>query len=308
MRDISRREFISAAAGLGAAFLVGCGKGPASKAATLEHRTSKIDSKVLSVASGLDPAKNTRAAVEALGGMSKVVRKGDFVVIKPNIAWNRAPEMAATTNPQVVAELIRMCKEVGAGRVLIVDHLIDRPAEAVLGMTGIGPAASKAGAETAFAPNESDYRSVEIPKGKAIQSDTCIREILSADVFINVPIAKAHSSTGLTLGMKNLMGCIWDRQAWHQNSLDQCIADYSSAIKPDLIVLDATRILLTNGPKGPGQTKDVKKVIAGIDPVAVDAYGATLFGKKPTDIGHIRLAHELGIGEIDLTKMTVKNA
>lgn len=309
MREISRREFFGAAAGMGAAMLVGCGKETAGGAAsTVRSNPAKFAPGTISVASGSDPAKNARAAVDAIGGMAKLVRKGDFVVIKPNFAWNRAPEMAASTNPKVVSELIKMCKEAGAGRILVVDHIIDKPAEGVLGITGIGAAARSAGAEVGVAPNESDYRAIEIPKGKSIKTDTCIKDILKADVFINVPIAKVHSGAGLTLSMKNLMGCNWDRQAWHEADLDQCIADYSTAIKPDLIVLDATRILLTNGPKGPGQTKDVRKVVAGIDPVAVDALATTFFNMKPADIGHIRLAAEMGVGQIDLKKVRIVTA
>jgi uncharacterized protein (DUF362 family) len=307
MRKLSRREFIEAVTGFGAAFFVGgCSSKQEANAEPVGLRPPKFDAKALAVASGDDPGKNVRTAVESLGGMKKLVRKGDYVVVKPNIAWNRPPTAAATTNPEVVAEIVRMCKEAGAERVLVIDHIIDRPAEGVLGFTGIQAAAQAAGAVVSGAQNESDYRTVAIPKGKAIKSDTCIKEILKADVFINVPIAKTHSATKLTLGMKNLMGCNWDRQAWHQSSsLDQCIADYVSAVKPDLTILDANRILLSNGPKGPGQTKDAKKVIASVDPVAVDAFGATLFNLKPEDIGHIRLASELGVGEMDLKKMKV---
>lgn len=309
MKRFSRREFIGAVAGAGAAFIAGCSESNGSSAETVQPRSPKFATGSLAVGSGDDPAKNARAAIDALGGMGKLVRKGDFVVVKPNIAWNRPPDSAATTNPQVVAEIVRMCKEAGAEKVLVIDHIIDRPAEAVLGFTGIQSAAEKAGAEVASAQNESDYRSVTIPKGKILKSDTCIKDILKADVFINVPIAKTHSSTKLTLGMKNLMGCNFDRQGWHQSeSLDQCIADYSTAVRPDLIILDATRILLTNGPKGPGETRDVKKVIAGVDPVAVDAFGATLFGMKPEDIGHIRLANEMDLGEIDLKKIKMLSA
>lgn len=309
MREINRREFLGAVAGIGAAALIGgCKSGGEQAAASGVTRAPKFDANTLAVASGKDPAGLTRAAVDALGGMKKLVRQGDFVVVKPNIAWNRPPDAAATTNPEVVAELVRMCKEAGASRVLVIDNIIDRPAEGVLGFTGIRAAAEKAGADVSSAQNESLFASVEIPKGKAITSDTCIKEILKADVFINAPIAKTHSATKLTLGMKNLMGCIWDRQAWHDSqSLDQCIADYITAVRPDLTVLDANRILLTNGPKGPGKTEDVGKVIASADPVAVDAYGATLFGLKPGDVGCIRLASALGVGEMDLAKVTIKN-
>lgn len=307
MEKLSRRELFGAAAGLGAALLAGCDKKHAEGAGVQApaSRAPRFDAGKLAVASGSDAARNVRAAVDALGGIRKLVRKGDFVVIKPNMAWNRPPELAATTNPKVVAELVRMCREAGAGRVLVVDHIIDRPAEAVLGLTGIGEAARNAGAEVGTAPNESDYRSIEIPGGRVLKSDTCIKDVLKADVFINVPIAKVHGSSKLTLGMKNLMGCNWDRQSWHQSDLAQCIADYSTAIRPDLIVLDANRILTSNGPKGPGQTRDVKKVVAGVDPVAVDAYGAGLFGMKPEEVPYIRLAAEMGVGEMNLARVKV---
>ncbi len=309
MRKLNRREFIGAVAGLGAGlFISGCkGESEAGQSGqALTSRTPKFDAAELAVASGKDPAKLTRAAVDTLGGIGKLVNKGDFVLIKPNIAWNRPPDAAATTNPAVVAELVKMCKDAGAGRILVIDHIIDKPAEAVLGFTGIRAAAEAAGAEVMGAQNESDYRTIDIPKGKVIKNDTCIKEILKADVFINVPIAKTHSATKLTLGLKNLMGCNWDRQAWHQSELNQCIADYATAIRPDLIIMDANRILLTNGPKGPGDTKDVGKVIAAVDPVAVDAYTASLFNVKPEDVGYIKMAAELGVGTMDLTKMKVK--
>jgi len=307
MEKMDRREFLGAVAAIGAAlFVAGCsGKGDAGAEAPAP-RGPKFDAGTIAVASGKDPAKITRSAVDALGGMGKLVKKGDFVVVKPNIAWNQSPDIAATTNPAVVGEIIRMCKEAGASRILVVDHLIDKPAEMVLGLTGIMAAGEAAGADVSAAQNEADYRTIEIPKGKAIQSDTCIKDILKADVFINVPIAKVHDATRVTLGMKNLMGCNWDRQAWHRSTLDQCIADYATAVRPDLIILDANRILLTGGPKGPGKTKDVGQVIAGVDPVAVDAYGATLFGFKPVEVGHIRLANEMGVGEIDLDKVKIK--
>lgn len=295
---------------MGAAFLAGgCGTEDKATAGAVAPRKPKFDPGTLALAADGEPGKLTRAALDALGGMEKLVRKGDFVVIKPNIAWNRPPDFAATTNPEVVAALVAMCKEAGASKVLVIDHIIDRPAEGVLGFTGIRAAAEKAGAVVSAAQNESDYRTIDIPSGKSLKSDTCIKEILRADVFINVPIAKSHSATMLTLGMKNLMGCNWDRQAWHTSaSLDQCIADYASAIRPDLTVLDANRILLTNGPKGPGETKDLRMVVAGTDSVAVDAYGATLFDYKPEEIGHIRLAGALGVGEMDLAKVKIKEA
>lgn len=310
MSKLDRREFLGSIAAIGGAiFLGGHSANGAAGVAGVSSRKSRFDPKILAVASDGTPAELTVRAIKALGGIDKLVRKGDFVVIKPNIAWNRPPNAAATTNPSVVGALVKLCKEAKAGRILVVDHIIDRPAEAVMDISEIGPTAERHGAETLAAQNESDFRKISIPKGKVLKTDTCIKELAKADVFINVPIAKVHGGTTLTLGMKNLMGCIWDRQAWHASpSLNQCIADYATAVRPDLIVLDANKILLTNGPKGPGKMKNVGKVIVGTDQVAIDAYGATLFGLKPDKIAHIKLAHGLKVGEIDLSKVRIKNA
>ena len=309
MKKLSRREFLATLAGLGAAAVLGgCGKTNGTSVTALPSRTSKLTSGVLSIASGDDPSAITKAAIAAIGGMDKLVRAGDFVVIKPNMAWSRPADVGATTNPKVIAALIEMCKKAGAKRILVLDHLLDSPAEATMAICGIMAAGQAAGAEVRAAQNESEFRSIQIPKGVMLKSDTCIKDILEADVFINVPIAKSHSATKLSLGMKNLMGCNWDRQSWHTKpSLDQCIADYLSAIKPDLTVLDANRILLTNGPKGPGETKDPKQVIVSTDAVAIDAYGATLFGMKPSEIEYVKLAAGMGLGEMDLSKVkTIK--
>lgn len=296
-------------AGLGAAlFVSGCGEKTASEAVETATRTSKLDADILAVAANKGPTELTRAAVDAIGGMGKLVKSGDVVVVKPNMSWNRPPDAAATTNPEVVAEVVKMCKEAGASKVILIDNVIDKPAEAVIAFSGIGPAGQKAGAVIIPAVNEADYRSINIPNGKILKKDTCAKEILKADVFINLPIAKSHSATKLTLGMKNLMGCNWDRQSWHtSSSLDQCIADYVTAVKPDLTIMDANRVLLTNGPKGPGETKDIGKVIACADPVAIDAYAATLFDLDPKDIGYIKIANEMGVGRMEFEKSTIKN-
>jgi uncharacterized protein (DUF362 family) len=238
--------------------------------------------------------------------MSAFVRRGDFVVVKPNAAWARTPEQAASTHPDVVAAVVEMCKEAGAGRVVVTDHPIDQPADMVFAMTGIRDASEKAGARVAAATNESMYRSIPVPGGKILDKEQVIKDVLKADVLINLAKAKVHSATTLTLGMKNLMGTIWNPQAWHvSSSLHQCIADFAAAVTPDLVIVDATRVLVTNGPKGPGETKDLGQVIAGTDQVAVDAYAATLFGIRPRQVEHIRLAAEKGLGEIDFSKVRV---
>jgi len=235
--------------------------------------------------------------------MERFVRQGDTVVIKPNAAWQRSPEQAATTNPRVVTELIRLCKQRGAAKVVVIDHMIDTPPRLVWDISGLGPAIAAAGGQAVAADDQRGYVKMNIPKGKTLTSDDVIRDILDADVLINAPIAKVHSAAVITASMKNLMGAIWNRQYWHQADLQQCIADFSTAMRPDLIVLDATRVLLTNGPKGPGETKNVGEVVAGFDPVAVDAYAATLLGLEPQQVPHVELAHQLGVGEMDLGKV-----
>ena len=263
---------------------------------------------VIAVASKRDPAGLVRAAMEALGGIGKFVRPGAKVLVKPNIAWACRPEQAATTNPEVVAEIVRLCRKAGAREVKVTDHGLDRPEALVLGITGIQEAAERAGAQVRPALSPAEFERVTLRRGKALKSADVLRDVLRADVFINVPIAKVHNSTELTLGCKNLMGTVWDRGAWHSSpSLDQAIADYAAEIRPHLVVLDAVRLLLTNGPKGPGRVEERGMVIAGADPLAVDAYGATLFARRPEEIAHLRLAHEMGVGEINLKRVTVKH-
>jgi len=262
---------------------------------------------MLAIASGGSMEARVRAAVGALGGMAALVKKGASVVIKPNAAWQRSPGQAATTNPEVMVALIKMCKEQGAGRILMIEHMIDTPPRLVWDITGLGEAARAAGAEVVSADDQRDYVKLKIPQGKALTSDEVIQAVLEADVFINAPIAKVHDASVITAAMKNMMGVIWDRQYWHQSGLHQCIADLSTAVRPDLIILDANRVLLTGGPKGPGTTKDVGEVVASFDPVAIDAYAATLLGHQPQDVAHVELAHQAGVGEMDLAKVQMKH-
>jgi uncharacterized protein (DUF362 family) len=261
----------------------------------------------LSVASGGSPEILVKKAIDGLGGIKKFVKPGNIVVIKPNLAWARRPEQAANTNPEVISALIRLCKQAGAKRITVLDHSCDST-EAAFAVNGVRDAV-KAGARLVAADQKFMFRDIKIPKGKVLKADQCAREILDADVFINVPIAKVHGSTTITASMKNMMGANFDRQAWHNSAdLEQCIADYSTAVKPDLIVLDAIRILLTRGPKGPGQMKDVGQIIAGTDPVAIDAYAAKLLGKEPSQVSHIKYAAALGLGQIDLKKVALRKA
>ena len=301
--EMTRRDFFrkAAAAGLAAYGL--------SELAGLDEsgEAEAAGPPTIVVASKKKPAQLVRAAVDALGGMKKFVKPGNTVVLKPNIAWARKPEHAANTNPEVVAELVRMCKAAGARQVKVIDHAIDLDT-AAFKMSGIQDAAEKAGARVISGRSLAMYQRVNLKRGKVLKSADVLRDLVRADVWINIPIAKVHSSTGVTLGCKNLMGAVWDRGAWHQSaSLDQCIADFAAQFRPALTVLDGVKTLLTNGPKGPGKTASPGVVVAGTDPLAVDAYGVTLLGRKPQDIGHIKLAFASGVGEMRLDRIKVRN-
>ncbi|UCH36311.1 MAG: DUF362 domain-containing protein [Armatimonadota bacterium] len=311
---IGRREFLRTVAGVGAAALIGgCGargRGGAGTSGAFEPRLPKhvMEAEpVLAIASGGSIEDRVRAAVAEVGGMARFVKQGDTVVIKPNAAWQRSPQQAATTNPEVVVALINLCQEQAAGKVVVIEHMIDMPPRLVWDVTGLGEAIRAAGSEAVSAHDQRRYATLSIPKGKVLTSDSVIRDILEADVFINAPIAKVHGASVITAAMKNMMGVVWNRQYWHQADLQQCIADFSTALRPDLMILDANRILLTSGPKGPGDTKDVGEVVAGFDPVAVDAYAATLLGIAPQDVPHVDLAHQAGVGEMDLSQVQMKH-
>jgi len=260
----------------------------------------------LVVVRGESPGAITQRAVEALGGMSRFVRKGDVVVIKPNIGWDRAPEYAANTNPEVVASLIRLCRAAGAKRVKVFDNTCNQAA-LCYSTSGIADAVSKAGGRISYV-NKEKFIPALFPAGSAMEEWPIYLDAVECDCFINVPVAKHHSLAKLTLSMKNLMGvCGGNRGMIHWN-MEQKLAELTKFINPDLTVIDAYRILLQHGPTG-GSLEDVKAaktVIAGTDPVLADSYAATLFSMNPRDIGYIRVAEKLKIGTAEISKANIK--
>ncbi len=260
----------------------------------------------LAVAKGPSPEKITRAAVDALGGMKRFVSKGDVVVVKPNIGWDRTAEQAANTNPAVVATVITLCFEAGAKTVKVFDRPCNDPRRCYV-QSGIEAAAKAAGAEVSHI-NEAKFREVPIPGGVAIKSWPLYTELLDADKVINVPIAKHHGLSRLTLSLKNWMGVMGSSRGRIHQNIGEALADLALVIRPNLVVLDAIRILTANGPQG-GNLGDVKRldtVVAGTDQVAVDAYGATLFGLKGSDISSVAAAHRRGIGTMEIDKLTIR--
>jgi uncharacterized protein (DUF362 family) len=256
-----------------------------------------------------EPEILARKALDMLGGMGRFVKKGDNVIIKPNIGpAMRTYEYAATTNPWLVAAVVKLCMEAGAGRVRVMDKPFSGSAESGFINSGIREQVEKAGGVIELM-SRLKYVSTEIPLGKDIKKWDIYEDILKADVLINMPIAKQHGSSKLTLGMKNLMGTINSAQMFHMN-IHQRIADLASRIRPTLTIVDAIRILTANGPTG-GNLKDVEKldtVIAGTDIVAVDSYCTSLFGLKPADVPYITIAAAMGLGTSNLEGLVIKEA
>lgn len=262
----------------------------------------------LAVARGADVAEITRRAVFALGGIERFMPKGANVIIKPNICnAYHGPEYASTTNPDVVATLVKLCLGAGAKRVRVMDFPFGGTAQASYARSGIEAAVKAAGGEMEVMQSLK-FRAIKLPEGKAIKEWSVYGDILDADLVINVPIVKHHGTTRLTLGMKNLMGVIQDRSGFHSRGVDQCVVDLCTAVKPQLTVVDAVRMLMANGPTG-GDLKDVKQtdtVIASADVVAADSYAATFFGRKPEDIGYIRLGAAKGLGVMDIKSIKIE--
>jgi len=299
---VSRRAFIrGAVAGVA---LHAAGR----RAAAQGVEQGAVTESEIVVAKGDDPARMVRAAIDGYGGMGRFVKKGDVVLVKPNIAFDRRPEQAGCTNPQVVGELVRMCREAGASKVKVYDRTVNS-ARKTYTASGIAEAAADAGAEVSYVSMDRDQWVVTpVPKGKVLTSCPLYKDALEVDVFINVPIAKHHKIPGLTMSIKNLMGVLGgNRGALTHKPVHERLPDLATVVRPHLNVLDAYRILLRGGPSG-GSLEDValaNKVIVGTDIVAVDAYGATLFDRDPSEFGFIVNAHERGLGEYDLNKVKI---
>jgi uncharacterized protein (DUF362 family) len=256
---------------------------------------------------GGEPEVMFQKGIEALGGIGTFVKKGQKVVVKPNIGWDVLPERGGNTHPKLVAEIIKHCLNAGAKEVVVFDHTCDEWQRCYKN-SGIEAAAKDAGAKIAPAHTEGYYQSVNIPNGKVLTNAKEHELILGADVFINVPVLKHHSSSRVTIGLKNLMGNVWDRGFWHGNDLHQCIADFGTFRKPTLNVIDAYYVMKRNGPRGVS-VEDVitmKAQLLTTDIVAGDTAAAKLFGTNPADIRHIKLAAEQGVGRMDLEKMNIK--
>ena len=258
------------------------------------------------------PGPAARAAVELLGGMGRFVKAGQKVVIKPNMSFARGPENATNTHPEVVRELLVMCKEAGAGGIRVLDHSLQDP-EGSLNLSGIRDACNSV--EPGICHHLLDasfYKEDDISGASEMRRNAFMRDVLDADVLIAAPVAKSHSSAGVSLSLKGQMGLIMDRRVMHSRySLDTSIVDLNCRIKPHLAVIDATRVLSSGGPGGPGTVLTPGEVIASADPVAADATAVASYewyGRKfqPRQVAHIREAHERKLGRMDIENLIVK--
>ena len=259
----------------------------------------------LAMIQGESPALITKEALAALGGMKRFVAKGDKVMIKPNIGWDRTPELAACTNPDVIKTLVELCFEAGAKEVTVMDNPTNQ-AQRCYARSGIADAAKAAGAKVPFV---NPYRLKKMAlRGQWLKEWEVFTDFVEADKLINVPIAKHHSLSRLTLSMKNWLGAIGGARNQLHQKLDEAMVDLAAFFNPTLTVLDAYRILIRNGPQG-GRTSDVKlqkTIVAGVNYVAVDAMGATFFDIKPEELAYLGIAQKRGLGQMTLEKLTIE--
>jgi uncharacterized protein (DUF362 family) len=262
----------------------------------------------LAIAEGKDYAAITKNVIAAVGGIQSFVKKGDVVVVKPNMGWDRRPEFAATTHPLVIKAIVEECLRAGAKKVKVFDNPCNDMRRcyensgiqaALKGMKDV---------EVKFMEDER-YKSTKM-NGVFLKEWELYDEAVSANVIINAPIAKHHGLTRLTLGLKNMMGITGGNRGYFHRNMEDALCDVNSFVKSHLTLIDATRILTDHGPQG-GSLKDVKvlnRVIASTDIVAADAYATTLFGLKPEEISTTVAAYKRGLGEMNLNKVKVVKA
>ncbi len=300
---MNRREFLKKTAKLSAL----AGLAYAAGGAVVSSASEKTLPYGLAAVRGGEPGPMFKKAIDALGGIGKFVKKGQSVLVKPNIGWNVAPEFAANTNPKLVAEIIKACLGAGASTVYVFDHTCDNWQESYKN-SGIEAAAKEAGAKVVPGNSRKYYQKVRVPGGTALKEAEVHELVIDTDVFINVPVLKHHGTTKATIAMKNLMGNVWERRTWHMGDLHRCIADFTAYRKPDLNVIDAYNVMMKNGPRGIQSKEDLvnmKSLIASADIVAADAASSKLFGREPETLDFIKIAHEKKLGTMNLNEVNI---
>jgi uncharacterized protein (DUF362 family) len=302
---MKRRDFIRQTVSIGALSGAAMTLGKYSSIFANEENPIALPYDMVAIKGG-EPDVMFDKAIASLGGMKQFVKPNQTVVVKPNIGWDTSPERAANTNPVLVGRIIEHCKMAGAKAVYVFDNTCNEWTRCYKN-SGIEDAVKKAGGIMVSGDSEKYYHPVEIKKGKVLKNAKVHEKILESDVFINVPILKTHGGTKLTICMKNLMGVVWDRGFWHDNDLQQCIADFASFKKPALNIVDAYRVMKRNGPRGVSVADviNMKYQIIGTDMVAADAAATKVFGLEPAQVKHIALAEALGVGTSNLDSLKI---
>lgn len=261
---------------------------------------------------GGEPDVMLEKALEAMGGIGKYIKKGQKVVIKPNIGWDRKPEISANTNPVLVGALVKKCLSAGASKVVVFDHTCDNW-QRCYRSSGISDAVKNAGGTIVPGNDESYYKEVTLPAAVNLKKTKIHEALLDADVWINVPVLKVHDGAKMSIAMKNYMGIVWDRGYFHGNDLQQCIADVCTwNKKPVLNVIDGYRVMRQNGPQGKSvnDVSTLKTLIVSADIVAADTAAIQFFNqveKMPlNNVGHIGKGEALKLGTTNLTKLNIK--
>lgn len=304
--SLSRRKFIEKCVQIGTS-VVATFSLPSLKS------LAKVNSEpvTLAVVQG-NPAAAISRAFDLIGGITRFVSPNDMVLLKPNVSFPNPETWGSTTNPDVVRAVAQLVIEAGASRVMVADNTMGDGMNCFERTGMIGELKAIERVKVIPLQQESYFAAVEVPNGKAIKSVKIAKLIQRCNVLINLPCAKSHVATDVSFGLKNLMGLIWNREYFHQGTdLHTAIAELATVIRPQLTILDATRALVTGGPTGPGKIQELNTIIASPDPLAVDAYAASLtnWNNRSTDaqsIKHLSQAAKIGVGEIDLNKVAIK--
>ncbi len=304
-RDFVRKSFLAGAA-------VALGKTRLCRAAAITNPAKSATRSRLAAVSGKDAGRMFARAVEMLGGSEKFVSPGDRVVIKPNASFANPANWGNNTSPEVLAAACEFFIKAGARKVVVIDYPLMGGAKAPEANGLADVCRSVSGVELSVLSARYQFRKLSVPGGATLKTVEVSREVLDADLLVNLPVAKAHDAVAASIGLKNLMGIIWDRAAFHTMlEINRAIAELSLAVRPQLTVVDMTRVMVSNGPKGPGEVATPNLLVASVDPVAADAYSLTkarFNGRrfKPKQIRYLRHAHQAGLGEIDLSAVDIR--
>lgn len=306
---MKRRDFFKTSVAAGAALSLNFDK---LEAALSSNRMVIEQAPDMVAVMGGEPVEMLDKALETLGGIGNFVKKGQKIVIKPNIGWDRTPELAGNTNPDLIKALVKRCLDAGASKVTVFDQTCDNW-QKCYDNSGIAAAAREAGAIVMPANEEKYFKEVSLPKGVKLKKAKIHESLIEADAWFNVPILKNHGGAKLSCAMKNYMGIVWDRRFFHQNDLQQCIADICTwEKKPVLNIVDAYRMMHQNGPQGKSlaDVATIKSLIASPNIVAIDTAALGMFNQvKKLDldaVGHIGKGVEHNLGSTDLSKLNIQ--